>query len=275
MLTVFFRRSPKFAHEEIEEDEASILHAIAFVELVTYIESFRHDPETAPVFSMPNLCRLYRIHLKDLGSKFLARFKVHAEARKKRIRRYIDCFGDETSYKLVLTISSQIANSVIQKFKRGGVGVPTSMMRKLFTVGIVDHNTNSITASDSVRGTDIFLIQRREVERDGQEQLYIACQVRNGNLKNFLKDKINLSLRGFQVRQQRKPCLDPDLQICHRALPDSNSSSSPPMIVNVADTQDQLEVPGQGSGGSESIQLGVSERGQEIVDTCLDNSSSS
>ncbi|GFN91408.1 hypothetical protein PoB_001791400 [Plakobranchus ocellatus] len=35
------------------------------------------------------------------------------------------------------------------------------------------------------------------------------------------------------------------------------------------------EFPGQGPRASESIQLGIAERGQEILDTCLDNCSSS
>ncbi|GFN94166.1 hypothetical protein PoB_002067200 [Plakobranchus ocellatus] len=49
-------------------------------------------------------------------------------------------------------VGNQIANSVIQKFERHGDVVPISMMRKLFTVGVVDnidHNPSAITVSDS------------------------------------------------------------------------------------------------------------------------------
>ncbi|GFO01355.1 hypothetical protein PoB_002786000 [Plakobranchus ocellatus] len=73
-----------------------------------------------------------------------------------------------------MTISSQIANSAIQKFEHRGDVVPTtSMMRKLFTVGVmdnIDHNPSSTTVSDSFHGTDIYLIQHREMAGDGQKQ---------------------------------------------------------------------------------------------------------
>ncbi|GFO24213.1 hypothetical protein PoB_005071800 [Plakobranchus ocellatus] len=72
-VTAFYRQKPKLAHEDREEDGASSLQATTFAELVAYIESFMHDPETASVLSMPNLCRLYVNRLKDLGLQFLAR----------------------------------------------------------------------------------------------------------------------------------------------------------------------------------------------------------
>ncbi|GFO14644.1 hypothetical protein PoB_004114900 [Plakobranchus ocellatus] len=74
-VTAFCRRKPKLSLEEREEDDASTLHAIAFAELVAYIETFRHDPETAQVFIMPNLGRLYENLLKELGLQVPS--KVH------------------------------------------------------------------------------------------------------------------------------------------------------------------------------------------------------
>ncbi|GFO07067.1 hypothetical protein PoB_003357200 [Plakobranchus ocellatus] len=131
------RRRPKPAHEEREEDDAETLYAIAFAELVVYIESFRHNAETAPVFSMPNLCRLYGNRFKDQCLQLP--YRVHPGRLK-------------------------TANSVIHKVECHGVFVPISMMRKLFTVGGVDYNPNSKTVSDSFHGTDIYLILHRKVE---------------------------------------------------------------------------------------------------------------
>ncbi|GFO14805.1 hypothetical protein PoB_004131000 [Plakobranchus ocellatus] len=167
---------PKLAYAEREEGDASTLHAIAFAKLVTYIESFRHDPETSPVFSMPNLCRLYVNGLKDLGRLVPSKRQSARRDEKERIRRYIGCFGDGDILKTCNDhlVPDNITKSVIQKFERDGVAVPTSMMRELFAVGVVDnidHNISSTTASDFFHGTDISLIQPMKLEEDhGQEQ---------------------------------------------------------------------------------------------------------
>ncbi|GFN82094.1 hypothetical protein PoB_000860000 [Plakobranchus ocellatus] len=76
--------------------------------------------------------------------------KVHVKTRKKEFENTLASLGMGTPKDFVVTISSQIANinSVIQKFEHHGVVVPTSMLRKLFTVGVVDnikinHNSSS------------------------------------------------------------------------------------------------------------------------------------
>ena len=48
-------------------DSFEKLHAVCFAELVPYVESFRDHQDTAPVFSMSQLCQLYTRRLADLG----------------------------------------------------------------------------------------------------------------------------------------------------------------------------------------------------------------
>ncbi|GFO31609.1 hypothetical protein PoB_005811400 [Plakobranchus ocellatus] len=64
--------------------------------------------------------------------------KVHIETRKKELEDTLASLGIGISQDLVMTISSQIANSIVQKFGRHR-DVPTGISRKLFTVGVVDN----------------------------------------------------------------------------------------------------------------------------------------
>ncbi|GFO09570.1 hypothetical protein PoB_003607500 [Plakobranchus ocellatus] len=72
-----------------------------------------------------------------------------------------------------MIISSQKANRVTQKRGRHGVVVPTSIMRKFYTVGVVYHNPNSTIVSDSFHGTGISLINTGK--RTGDFNLYVQC----------------------------------------------------------------------------------------------------
>ncbi|GFO40040.1 hypothetical protein PoB_006654500 [Plakobranchus ocellatus] len=83
-VATFSRRKSKLAHKQREEEDALTLLAIAFAELFAYIESFRHDPEKAPVFSKCNHCRLYGNRLKGLGFQFPRRVHSRRLQEKKK-----------------------------------------------------------------------------------------------------------------------------------------------------------------------------------------------
>ncbi|GFO40041.1 hypothetical protein PoB_006654600 [Plakobranchus ocellatus] len=95
--------------------------------------------------------------------------KVPVETKKIQFKDTLAALEMGISYKLIMNISSQIANSVTRSDR---FVARRSMLRKLFTVGIVDnidHIPSSTTASDSFQGTDISLIQPKEVEDGGNE----------------------------------------------------------------------------------------------------------
>ncbi|GFO25192.1 hypothetical protein PoB_005169700 [Plakobranchus ocellatus] len=91
-VIAFYSLKPKLAHEEREEDDALTLHAMAFAEFVAYIESFRHDPETAPVFSMPNLCGLNGNRVKDQGLQVPSRVHFGCLKEKKKLLAALPLF---------------------------------------------------------------------------------------------------------------------------------------------------------------------------------------
>ena len=89
------------------------MKAIALAELVAYIESFRDDPETAPVFSMPDLCRLHARRLKDLGLDIADR--VHSgRLREKLLAAVPDLFPSHQGREVVLMFNADL-RQVIKK----------------------------------------------------------------------------------------------------------------------------------------------------------------
>ena len=51
-----------------DSDDADVhLHGIAFAQLVSYMEEFRKEEDTAPVFEFAGLVDLYTTRLKQLG----------------------------------------------------------------------------------------------------------------------------------------------------------------------------------------------------------------
>lgn len=88
--------------------------------------------------------------------------KVHSEIRKKELVDILHKLGLGISYKRVMSISTDIANSVCKKFHAYWVVVPPKLHPHAFTIGAVDntdHNPSSTTARDSFHGTSISLMQ--------------------------------------------------------------------------------------------------------------------
>ena len=67
-LVAFYNRArKKYSTENADDQSASRLHAIAFAEVVSYIEGFRECQKTVPVFTLVELSKMYSGVLEDLG----------------------------------------------------------------------------------------------------------------------------------------------------------------------------------------------------------------
>ena len=99
--------------------------------------------------------------------------KIHGETRK---RSLIDAFynmGLCISYDRVLTLSTNIANSVTNRFEQEGVVCPPKLRSNIFTtagVDNIDHNPSSTTAHDSFHGTAISLVQHHTTSNKGSDR---------------------------------------------------------------------------------------------------------
>lgn len=99
--------------------------------------------------------------------------KIHGMTRNKSL---IDAFfklGLWTSYDRLLSVSSDIANSVIARYEREDVVCPSKLRTGLFTtaaVNNIDHNPGSISSHDSFHGTAISLVQHPTNQNKGERR---------------------------------------------------------------------------------------------------------
>ncbi|KAJ7394920.1 hypothetical protein OS493_000757 [Desmophyllum pertusum] len=94
-LVAFYNRArQKYSTENAEDQSASHLHAIAFAQLVCYIEGFRECDKTVPVFPLVELSKMYSSILEDLGVDQTA--QVHTTRLREKLEAEIP---DLISYK--------------------------------------------------------------------------------------------------------------------------------------------------------------------------------
>ena len=116
-LSAFYRRVPANQVPRSEEySDRSSAHAIAFAEVVAYIENFRDDPHTAPVFSMAYLSKLYSSRLDQLGFKDE---KVHSTRLRQRIEAAVpDLICTNQGRDVILLFDKDIGNALKQACTR-------------------------------------------------------------------------------------------------------------------------------------------------------------
>lgn len=88
--------------------------------------------------------------------------KIHGQIRGRSLIDTLFNLGLSISYDRVLSISTDIANSVCERFEKDGVVCPPKLRSGLFTTAgfdNIDHNPSSTTARDSFHGTAISLLQ--------------------------------------------------------------------------------------------------------------------
>ena len=99
--------------------------------------------------------------------------KIHGETRSKTLIDTFNKMGLSISYDRVLSISTDVSNSVCSRFEEDGVVCPPRLRQDLFTTGAldnIDHNPSATTAKDSFHGTAISLVQHPTNENPGNER---------------------------------------------------------------------------------------------------------
>ena len=99
--------------------------------------------------------------------------KIHAVTRSRGLIDILFNLGLCVSYDRLLQVSSEIANSVCQRFKVEDVVCPPKLRNGLFTTAAVDnidHNPSSATAKDSFHGTGISLMQHPSHTHGGTDR---------------------------------------------------------------------------------------------------------
>ena len=96
--------------------------------------------------------------------------KIQGESRNRTLIDKFHKIGLCIYYDRVLSISTDIGNSVCSQYEQGGVVCPPSLVMNIFTtasVDNIDHNPSSTTAKDSFHGTGISIMQHPTEEYRG------------------------------------------------------------------------------------------------------------
>ena len=99
--------------------------------------------------------------------------KIHAVTRSRGLIDTLFNLGLCVSYDRLLQVSSEIANSVCQRFKVEDVVCPPKLRNGLFTTAAVDnidHNPSTATAKDYFNGTGISLMQHPSHTHGGTDR---------------------------------------------------------------------------------------------------------
>ena len=81
------------------------------------------------------------------------------------------------SYDRLLSISTNITNSVIDRYDRDGVVCPSKLRDGIFTTAAIDnidHNPSSTSSHDSFHGTAVSLVQHPTTEKPGTDRATVV-----------------------------------------------------------------------------------------------------
>ena len=93
-IVAFYNRARRLYSETEDNKENRRQHAIAFAELVSYLEDFREVQDTLPVFTLAELSKLYSLILENLGAEQPSR--IHTTRLREKLEAALP---DLVSYK--------------------------------------------------------------------------------------------------------------------------------------------------------------------------------
>eukprot|EP00795_Rhopilema_esculentum_P014897 gene14897-6037_t len=200
-LVAFYNRARPLKQKStksVGDDKDSIdVKELAFAELLSYIED-RLENEKPAILTLLDLVSFYTFKLKELGADsrtvHATRLKervlsacpdlsAHAEGRDIRLVLRSEIEGILSDVKRTdtdawtvyfddrfLTLSTEIANSVIERYEREDVVCPAKLRSDVFctaAVDNIDHNTSSITPKGSFHRTAISIVQHSSTDNGG------------------------------------------------------------------------------------------------------------
>lgn len=118
--------------------------------------------------------RSHHIRARECPLPIYTAMKIHGATRDKSLVDSFYKLGMCISYDRLLSISTEITNSVIGRYESEGVVCPSKLRQGLFTTAAVDnidHNPSSTSSHDSFHGTAISLVQHPTIEEPAMKEL--------------------------------------------------------------------------------------------------------
>lgn len=104
----------------------------------------------------------HHVRFRECPLPIYTALKIHGASRDRSLIDTFYSLGLSISYDRFLSISTEVTNSVVDRYEKEGVVCPSKLEKDLFTTGQldnIDHNTSATSAQSSFHGTAISLIQ--------------------------------------------------------------------------------------------------------------------
>ena len=135
---------------------------------------------------------------------------IHGKTRNKDLIDILFQLGLSVSYDRVLSISTDLANAIIDNFENDSVVCPPALRSALFTVSALDnfdHNPSSTSAKSATHGTSISLFQEHTAENPGTERPKASMPLRSSKVIKQLPD--NYAIVPASALQRKNPKISP------------------------------------------------------------------
>ena len=111
MLVTLCRKAAKTLETD-GDNNTSILHGIAFAELVDYIEEIKANSTSPPVFQLSKLCDLYKSKLQEIGIEVS---RVHSTRLKEQLQCHFPDLQDHKEGKSYMLKFENDASKALKK----------------------------------------------------------------------------------------------------------------------------------------------------------------
>ena len=115
----------------------------------------------------------HHVRNRECPLPIYAALKIHGATREKSLINTFYKLGMCISYDRLLSISTDITNSVIDRYDRDGIVWPSKLRDGIFTteaIDNIDHNPTSTCSHDSFHGTAVSLVQRTTTKKPGTDR---------------------------------------------------------------------------------------------------------
>ena len=151
----------------VNADPAESQACLTIAQLIVFnsISRYRNGPHSTG--------STHHIRSRECPLPIYAALKIHGTTRDKSLVDTFYKLGMCISYDRLLSISTDITNTVLERYEREQVVCPSKLRKGLFTTGAVDnidHNPSSTTCKDSFHGTAISLVQHPTTVSPGNDR---------------------------------------------------------------------------------------------------------
>ena len=155
----------------IKRDSAESQACLTVAQLLVFNTIFRFRDNSGSATDA--IHHTHHVRNRECHLPLYAALKIHGATREKSLIDTVYKLGICISYDRLLSISTGITNSVIDRYDRDSMVCPSKLRDGIFTTAAIDnidHNPNSTSSHDSFHGTPVYLVQHPTTEKPGTDR---------------------------------------------------------------------------------------------------------